>query len=105
MGLARRRRIGNKMAFQHVNASTLTTPSPLLTIQTGIPRQTPITVYNGHSASIFIGDATITTSGATIGRTLAANNSQTFYVNGGDVIWAVSAAASATGAIVITYSA
>ena len=92
------------MAFQHVNTQTLTTASPLLTIPTGIPRQTPITVYNGHSASIFIGDATITTSGATIGRTLTASNSQTFYVNGGDVIYAISAAASAAGAIVITYS-
>jgi hypothetical protein len=93
------------MAFQHINTSTFTTAQPLLQILTGIPRQTPITVYNGHSAAIFIGDETITTSGATIGRTLAANNSQTFYVNGGDVIWAISAAASAAGAIVITYSA
>jgi len=96
---------GEKMAFQHINASTFTTARPLLTIPTGIPRQTPITVYNGHSGSIFIGDQTITTSGATIGRTLTASNSQTFYVNGGDTVWAISAAASATGAIVITYSA
>ena len=92
------------MAFQHVNTQTLTTTSRLLTIPTGIPRQTPITIYNGHSASIFIGDSTITTSGATIGRTLAASASQTFYVNGGDVIYGISAAASAAGAIVITYS-
>jgi hypothetical protein len=93
------------MAFQHINASTLTTPSKLITIALNIPRQTPITVYNGHSGSIFIGDSTIATSGATIGRTLAAAASQTFYVNGGDTIWAISAAASAAGAIVITYSA
>ena len=93
------------MAFQHVNTSTFTTPQILLQIPTGIMRQTPITVYNGHSAAIFIGDETIATSGATIGRTLAAANSQTFYVCGGDVIYGVSAAASAAGAIVITYSA
>jgi hypothetical protein len=93
------------MAFQHVNASTFTSPRPILIVEDVIPRQTPITVYNGHSASIFIGDATITTSGATIGRTLAASTSQTFYVNGGDIVYAISAAASAAGAIVITYSA
>ena len=93
------------MAFQHVNASTITTARPLFTMPTGIPRQTPVTIYNGHNAAIFVGDSTITTSGATIGRTLAAANSQTFYVNGGDVIWAISAANSAAGAIVITYSA
>ena len=93
------------MAFTHVNASTITTARPLFTMPTGIPRQTPVTIYNGHSAAIFVGDSTITTSGATIGRTLAAANSQTFYVNGGDVVWAISAANSAAGAIVITYSA
>lgn len=93
------------MAFQHINSSTKTTATPILRIPTGIPRQTPITIYNGHSASIFIGDSTITTSGPTIGRTLTAANSQTIYVNGGDVIWAISAAASAAGAIVTTYSA
>ena len=93
------------MAFNHINAATFTTAQPIFTAKLGIPRQTPITVYNGHSASIFIGDATITTSGATIGRTLTASNSQTFYVNGGDVVYAISAAASAAGAIVITYAA
>jgi hypothetical protein len=93
------------MAFNHINAATFTTPQPIFTAKFGIPRQTPITVYNGHSASIFIGDETIATSGATIGRTLTASNSQTFYVNGGDVVYAISAAASAAGAIVITYSA
>lgn len=91
--------------FDHVNASTFTTTQPIFVAPTGIPRQTPITIYNGHSAAIFIGDSSITTSGATIGRTLAAANSQTFYVNGGDIVYAVSAANSATGAIVITYSA
>ena len=92
------------MAFKHINATTFTTPTAIFTAPTGLPRQTPITIYNGHSASIFIGDSTITTSGATIGRTLAASNSQTFYVNSGDVVYAVSAAGSAAGAIVITYA-
>lgn len=93
------------MAFKHINTTTFTTPQILTTIPTGIPRQTPITVYNGHSASIFVGDSTITTSGATIGRTIPTATSQTFYVNGGDVIYGISAAGSAAGAIVITYSA
>lgn len=93
------------MAFNHVNASTLTTVSPLLTVKQSAMPNTPMTVYNGHSASIFVGDGTITTSGATIGRTIPTATSQTFYVSGGDVVYAISAAASATGAIVITYSA
>jgi hypothetical protein len=93
------------MATQHVNASTFTTATPLLTIKGGVARNTPITLYNGHGAAIFIGDSTITTAGATIGRTIAAGASQTFYVNANDVIWGISASASAAGAIVITYSA
>jgi hypothetical protein len=93
------------MAFKHVNASTLTTPSVLLQIDANAKPLTPITVYNGHSAAIFVGDSTIATSGATIGRTIPNAQSQTFYVNANDIIYAISAAASATGAIVITYTA
>jgi hypothetical protein len=93
------------MAFKHINSQTLTTPSALLTIDKNAKPLTPITIYNGHSAAIFVGDATIATSGATIGRTIPAASSQTFYVNAHDVVYAISAAASAAGAVVITYSA
>ena len=93
------------MAFKHINAQTQTTPSILLTIDPNARALTPITIYNGHSASIFVGDSTITTSGATIGRTIPAASSQTFYVMPNDNVWAISAAASAAGAVVITYSA
>ena len=93
------------MAFKHINSTTFTTTQPLITIVTGAQQQTPVTIYNGHSASIFIGDSTITTSGATIGRTIATLTTQTFNVNAGDVIYGISAAGSTAGAIVITYSA
>jgi hypothetical protein len=93
------------MAFKHINASTLTTTSILHQVDKNARPQTPITIYNGHSGTIFVGDSAITTSGATIGRTIAASASQTFYVSANDIIYAISAAASATGAVVITYSA
>ena len=93
------------MAFKHINASTLTTVSILHQVDANARPQTPVTIYNGHSAAIFIGDATCTTSGATIGRTLANGTSQTFYASAGDIIYAISAAASAAGAVVLTYSA
>jgi hypothetical protein len=93
------------MAFKHINSQTLTTPSVLLTIDKNARPLVPITIYNGHSASIFVGDATIAVSGATIGRTITAASSQTFYVMPNDEVYAISAAASAAGAIVITYSA
>ena len=93
------------MSFNHVNASTFTTAQILHIVKPDALRQTAITIYNGHSASIFIGDTSCTTSGANIGRTIPTATSQIFYVSGGDVIYAISAAASATGAIVLTYSA
>jgi len=93
------------MAFKHINASTQTSASILHQVDKNARPQTPITIYNGHSAAIFIGDGSITTSGATIGRTLANGASQTFYASANDIIYAISAAASAAGAIVITYSA
>jgi len=93
------------MAFIHVNTQTLTTPSVLFQASKNTSPQTPVSIYNGHSASIFVGDSTIATSGATIGRTIPAASSQTFYVSANDIVYAVSAAASATGAIVITYTA
>jgi hypothetical protein len=93
------------MAFKHINSGTKTTPTILLTIDRNARALTPITIYNGHSAAIFVGDESITTSGATIGRTIPAASSQTFYVMPNDNVWAISAAASAAGSVVITYSA
>lgn len=93
------------MATQHINCTTFTNATILHTFPMPIRQQTAVTLYNGHSASIFVGDATITTSGATIGRTIPAATAQTFYVNGGDSLWGISAAGSAAGAIVLTYSA
>jgi len=93
------------MAFKHINAQTLTTTSILFVVDSDARPLTPVTIYNGHSASIFIGDSTIATSGATIGRTIPTATSQTFYVSANDVVYGISAAASAAGAVVITYSA
>jgi len=93
------------MAFLHINTQTYTTPLPLFTVKQTARPQTAVSIYNGHSAAIFVGDASITTTGATIGRTIPAAGSQVFYVSGGDVVYGISAAASAAGAVVITYSA
>lgn len=93
------------MALQHINVGTQTTATKLHTVKTGLRQTVAVQIYNGHSASIFIGDSTVTTSGATIGRTITASGSFQLWLNSGDEIWGISAAASAAGAIVITYSA
>lgn len=93
------------MALIHVNAQTATSAVVLLTVKQSARPQTAVTLYNGHSAAIFVGDASITTTGATIGRTIPATTAQTIYLSGGEVLYGISAAASAAGAIVFTYSA
>lgn len=93
------------MAFKHINASTQTVASILHQVNKDAKPQTPITIYNGNAASIFVGDSTIATSGATIGRTIANGVSQTFYASANDTIYGISALASTAGSIVITYSA
>jgi hypothetical protein len=93
------------MATKHINSQTLTTASILFTVDKNARPLTPVNIHNGHSAAIFVGDSTITTSGATIGRTIAASANQIMYVNANDVIYGISAAASAAGAVVITYTA
>lgn len=92
------------MALQHINVGTQTTATLLHTIKAGLRQTVAVQIYNGHSASIFIGDSTIATSGATIGRTIAAGGSFQIWLNSGDQIWGISAAASAAGVVVITYS-
>ena len=93
------------MAIQHINATTQTSVTALHTIKTGLKGAVAVQIYNGHSAAIFIGDSTIATSGATIGRTIAASGSLQLWANSGDTIYGISVAGSASGAIVITYSA
>lgn len=93
------------MALVHINATVRTTAAPIATLPTSMGQSKAVQIYNGHSASIFIGDSTITTSGATIGRTIAAGGSFQLWLNGGDVVYAISAANTAAGAVVVTYSA
>ena len=93
------------MALKHVNASTLTTASILFVVDSNARPLTPANIHNGHSAAIFVGDNSIATSGATIGRTIATTTTQTIYASAGDIIYAISAAQSTAGIIVLTYSA
>jgi hypothetical protein len=93
------------MALVHLNNTVQTTPTLIAAIPVGVGPSRAVQIYNGHSSAIYIGDISIATSGATIGRTIAANASFQLWCNGGDKIYAISAAATAAGAVVVTYSA
>jgi hypothetical protein len=91
------------MAVVHDNVTVLTTATALVQIPTGLP-YTAVQICNGDSASIFIGDATIAVSGATKGTVITAGAVFTIWLHAGDVLYAVSSAGTATGAVTVVYS-
>jgi hypothetical protein len=93
------------MALQHINSQVQTTATLIATLPPSMGRNIAVQIYNNHSSAIYIGDATITTSGATIGRPMAATSSFQLWLNGGDKIYAISAAQTAAGACIVTFSA
>lgn len=93
------------MALQHINSQVQTTATLIASLPPSMGRNIAVQIYNNHSSAIYIGDATITTSGATIGRPIAANASFQLWLNGGDKIYAISAAQTAAGACIVTFSA
>jgi hypothetical protein len=92
------------MALIHTNSTVTTTVTPLVVVpQTS--RYTAVSIQNTHSAAVFVGDKTITTSGATIGHSIAAGATYQLWLNAGDVVYAISAATTAAGAVSVLYSA
>jgi hypothetical protein len=91
------------MALVHINATTATTPQPLFSLPAGL-QSTAVQICNNHTAVLYIGDASVSTTGATRGSQIAVNASQQIWLNAGDTVWGITAAASATGAISIIYS-
>jgi len=92
------------MALVHLNSTAGTTPTLICQIAAGIQRGVAVQIQNGDSASIWIGDSSITTSGATKGHLITAAASFQLWLNPGDKVYGISSAGTAAGAVVITYS-
>jgi hypothetical protein len=93
------------MALQHINTQVQTTPTLIAEIPVSVGRNIAVQIYNNHSSAIYIGNESIATSGATIGRPMSATSTFQLWLNGGDKIYAISAAQTAAGACIVTYSA
>ena len=92
------------MALVHTNSTVATTVTQIVQLPTGIQRGVAVQIQNLDSAAVFVGDATITTSGATRGHSIAANATFQLWLNPGDKVYAISAAGTTAGAVVVTYS-
>lgn len=93
------------MAFQTQYTTVGTTAIAIAVLPVSMGQSKAIQVHNNDSASIFVGASNVTATGATKGRVVAAGASYQIWVNGGDVIYAVSAAGTTAGAVVVQYSA
>lgn len=93
------------MALIHTNNTVRTTATELVTVATGSRQNIPVYFQNLDSAAIWIGDESITTSGATQGQKIAAGASLQLWLNGGDVVYGISAAGTGAGLVVVQYSA
>lgn len=94
------------MSFIQVNATAGTTGTKVYTLPTGVRQNVPVYIDNNDAAPIWIGNsAAVTTSGATVGIKIAAGGSRQLWMCANDTIYAVSAAGTAAGAVLISLSA
>jgi hypothetical protein len=92
------------MALFHGNVTVQTTATLIVQVSQ-TTRYTAVSIQNNHSSAIYVGDDTISTSGATQGHAVAAGATYQLWLNAGDKVYAISAATTADGACNILYSA
>ena len=88
--------------LKHNNSQVTTTATAIVSLPVGT-RYTAVQVYNNTGAAIFVGDASITASGATVGNSIANNASVQIWLGGGDTLYAV-CATSPSGYVSVLYS-
>ena len=91
------------MALQHVNSLVGTTPRMIVKIPTGV-QQTAIQIFNNTGATIYVGDTSVGTTGATVGNAIATAASVQIWLQAGDELYAV-CATSPAGYLSVIYSA
>jgi hypothetical protein len=93
------------MAFNSVNATVQTVATQIVTLPLTMGQGRAVSIQNNDTASIFIGGSNVTTSGATKGHVVLAGQTYQIWISGGDIIYAISAAGTADGAVVTQFSA
>jgi hypothetical protein len=91
------------MALVHTNSTVGTTITRILKMPVGV-QNTAVQIQNLDAAAVFVGDSTVTATGATRGHSIAANATFQFWLSAGDEVYAISAAGTTAGAVVITYT-
>jgi len=91
------------MPLQHVNTTVSTTAKLLVKIPSTV-KAVATQIYNNTGAAIYIGDASITSSGATVGNAIANGASVQVWLNSLDELYVI-CASSPAGYVSVIYSA
>ena len=93
------------MAYNQANLTVGTLPTTLVTLPNGVGTR-QVTIQNRDAASIYVGNsAVVIAAGANGGQVIATLGTLQVWLSGNDTIYAVSAAGTAVGSVVVTYSA
>jgi hypothetical protein len=91
------------MALVHTNSLVTTTPRPIIQIPAGIKGNIAAQIYNNTGATIYLGDTSVGTTGATIGNAIANGASLQLWLGASDIVYAV-CATSPAGYISVLYA-
>jgi len=92
------------MAIYHESHTVGTTATLIATIPDKNPL-TAVTIFNDDNNAIFIGDASVATSGADRGIKISKSTvSNQIWLNAGDKLYAIAAASTAANAVSVFWS-
>ena len=91
------------MALVHNSVTVGTTATIIATIPEGNPL-TSVQVSNTDAQTIWVGDETLSSTGATKGVRMASAATLEVWLNAGDVLYAVSAAGTSANAVTVIFS-
>ena len=92
------------MALTH---TSVTLASATATVIATIPAGTPLTcvhVSNTDSAAIFVGDSSLSNTGADKGARISASGALDIWLNAGDSLYAYSVAGTSANAVAVLFS-
>lgn len=91
------------MALHHHSHTVGTTPVLLVDLPAKCPT-TAVQIVNDDNNAIYIGDATVTTSGVDKGLTVKKDSVYSIYLNAGDKLYGVAVTPTGANAVSVLYS-
>jgi hypothetical protein len=79
------------VALVHTNNQITTTARPIIEIPAGIKANIAAQIYNNTGSTIYLGDASVTATGATIGNAIANGASLQLWLGASDIVYAICA--------------